>query len=87
MAASIPESRQVIWQGDCGDVNKFDKKERSILLNELNNAIEAEKVKDNDAVLGAYASNSGFGPFCRLNWLLEAPHNFMIFAYWTGSVS
>jgi FAD/FMN-containing dehydrogenase len=49
---------------------KPDKKEKGIALNELRNAIGAEKVKDDDVVLVTYASDSSYVPFRKPNWVI-----------------
>ncbi len=51
-------------------LTKQDKKERDIILEELRDAIGADKVKDDDVVLVAYASDSSFVPFRKPNWVV-----------------
>jgi FAD/FMN-containing dehydrogenase len=51
-------------------LTKLDKKERSIILDELRDAIGVDKVKDDDVVLAAYASDSSFIPFRKPNWVV-----------------
>jgi len=49
---------------------KLDKKEMSIIANELRDAIGADKVKDDDVVLAAYASDSSYVPFRKPGWVV-----------------
>lgn len=49
---------------------KLDKKERSVILDEFRDAIGTDKVKDDDVVLVAYASDSSFVPFRKPNWVV-----------------
>jgi FAD/FMN-containing dehydrogenase len=51
-------------------LTKLDKKERDIISDKLRDAIGADKVKDDDVVLVAYASDSSFVPFRKPNWVV-----------------
>jgi FAD/FMN-containing dehydrogenase len=48
----------------------LDKEEKSIVLKKLRDAIGANKVKDDDVVLAAYASDSSYVPFRKPGWVI-----------------
>jgi FAD/FMN-containing dehydrogenase len=47
-----------------------NEKKRESISNKLRNAIRADKVKDDDPVLAAYASDSSYVPFRKPNWVV-----------------
>ncbi|MBN1188157.1 MAG: FAD-binding oxidoreductase [Dehalococcoidales bacterium] len=49
---------------------KMEKKQVDIISDELKNAIGANKVKDDDVILVAYASDSSYVPFRKPNWVV-----------------
>ncbi len=51
-------------------LTKLDNREKDLISDELNNAIGANKVKDEDVVLVAYASDSSYVPFRKPNWVV-----------------
>jgi FAD/FMN-containing dehydrogenase len=53
-----------------GILTNLDKKKRDIISEELKNAIGANKVKDDDVVLVAYASDSSYVPFRKPDWVV-----------------
>jgi FAD/FMN-containing dehydrogenase len=51
-------------------LEKLDQEKRDSISNEIRNTLRADKVKDDDVVLAAYASDSSYVPFRKPNWVV-----------------
>jgi FAD/FMN-containing dehydrogenase len=49
---------------------KLDKKDKDIISQAFRDAVGTDKVKDDDVVLAAYASDSSYVPFRKPNWVV-----------------